>query len=86
MPVGLLVVSAVITRGPKPTITMATPTIVLRPLVWEGNYPHRRAHHIDRRLLSSLLIDDDGLVATRAVGEVVSGRLFVHDGNARWRC
>ena len=47
-----------------------------------GNYPHRRAHHIDRRLLSSLLIDDDGLVATWAVGEVVSGRLFVHDGNA----
>ena len=53
-----------------------------RPLVWEGNYPHRRAHHIDRRLLSSLLIDDDGLVATGAVGEVVSGCLFVHDGNA----
>jgi hypothetical protein len=53
-----------------------------RPLVWEGNYPHRRAHHIDRRLLSSLLIDDDGLVATAAAGKVVSGRLFVHDGNA----
>jgi len=29
--------------------------------------------------LASLLIDDDGLVATAAVGEVVSGRLFVHD-------
>ena len=79
MPVGILVVSAVITRGYKPTITRhaTREAYYYRPLVWEGNYPHRRAHHIDRRLLSSLLIDDDGLVATGAVGEVVSGCLFV---------
>ena len=32
--------------------------------------------------MASLLIDDDGLVATAAAGKVVSGRLFVHDGNA----
>ena len=59
---------------PKPTTNDndgKTPTIVLRPLVWEGNYPHRRAHHIDR-WLASLLNDDDGLVATGAVGKVVS--------------
>ena len=32
--------------------------------------------------MASLLIDDDGLVATAAAGKVVSGHLFVHDGNA----
>ena len=65
--------------GPKPRtpiINDGKEASYYRPLVWEGNYPHRRAHHIDR-WLASLLIDDDGLVATGAVGKVVSGRLFV---------
>ena len=72
MPVGLLVVSAVITRGPnndkdddgKPTtidLSFGKETIPIDVQSMIG------------------LIDDDGLVATAAVGEVVSGRLFVHD-------
>ena len=43
--------------------------------IWEGNHPHRRAHHIDIDGLSSWVVSDDDFVATEAVGKAVNKRL-----------